>query len=345
MGSTTRWSAGDGGPESRLRVRIEGTAHRLRVRGRDPDSVQESPFPAGRGAALGHQRDATGAALRRRGLVGAGQACQRVVPRTVGAPRRAHGSPARAGARVQSLVDLEDDRIAGRERLGVHRRWTGGGRERPLGHHQQSQPQRDGEPGLLPGRVGRGTIPVRPEERALLLREAAVLPRRHRAIQHAQLADLHAAHRPADGRRQAHRQGIWHRHRAALRGGRSGRLGDRRRPSGLQPPPAAARRRGAVARRRGLHRPGRGQRLQPRGRRRRPDPLRRGVQRPAPAGRQPHPHRRHHDDGADVVHAVRPERADLRLSRSPPTRAIRTSGRGAASSRVRGCPTSTSIRG
>ena len=203
-----------------------------------------------------------------------------------------------------------------------------------------------GEPGLLAGRVGRGPVPVRSAERALLLREAAVLPRRHRAVQHAQLADLHAAHRPADGRRQAHRQGIRHRHRAALRGGRSGRLA---RPATIHPVYNLLRLQrdvGAQSRaRRGLHRPGRGQRLQPGGRRRRAAPLRRGVQRPAPAGGEPHPHRRRHDHGAALVRAVRPERPDLRLSLHRRTRAIRTSGPGAASSRARGCRTSTSIRG
>ena len=60
-----RGAAGDRRSEPRLRVRLEGPAHRLRLRGRGPDSVQEPPLPAGAGAALGHQRHPPGAALGR----------------------------------------------------------------------------------------------------------------------------------------------------------------------------------------------------------------------------------------------------------------------------------------
>ena len=48
-----RGAAGDAGPEPRLRLRVEGAAHRLRLRGRDPDSVQEPPLPAGRRSSAG----------------------------------------------------------------------------------------------------------------------------------------------------------------------------------------------------------------------------------------------------------------------------------------------------
>ena len=116
-----RRAAGDRRPASRLRVRLEGPAHRLRLRDRSPDSVQEPPLPAGAGAAVGHQRHPPGAALGRRGLVGAGQAGQRVVPGAVGPPGRPDRAAARAGARVQSVAHLADDRRAGRRPAGSTR--------------------------------------------------------------------------------------------------------------------------------------------------------------------------------------------------------------------------------
>ena len=158
--------------------------------------------------------------------------------------------------------------------LELRRRQTGARRQPALGRHQQPEPQRDRQPRLLAGRVRCRPVPVRSAERALLLREAAVLPRRHRAVRHAQPADLHPAHRPAGRGREAHRQGLRHRHRAALGRGRSRGVAQRPRPSRLQPAPAPARRRRAVAPRHGLHRPDRGERLQPRGRAGRAAPLR-----------------------------------------------------------------------
>ena len=99
-----RGQAGGPRPEPRLRLRVEGPAHGLRLRGRGPDPVQEPPLPAGEGAALGDQRDAAGAALGRRGLVGTGQTGERVVPRSVGASGRAHRSQARARAGAQPVA-------------------------------------------------------------------------------------------------------------------------------------------------------------------------------------------------------------------------------------------------
>ena len=43
-------------PEPGLRLHVEGTADRVRLRGRDSHSVQESQIPVGRRAELGHQR-------------------------------------------------------------------------------------------------------------------------------------------------------------------------------------------------------------------------------------------------------------------------------------------------
>ena len=339
-----RGQARERGPEPRLRVRLQGPPHRLRLRGRGPDSVQEPALSAGAGAALGHQRDPAGAALGRGGLVGAGQARERLVPVAVGAPRRADRAPPRPGARVQSFPDLEDDRLARRRRLALRRRQPRAGRQSPLGRDQQSQPQRHRQSGFLPGRIGRRAVPVRPPERAVLLREAAVLPRRHRAVHHAQPVDLHPAHRAAGGGGQAHRQGLRHRHRAALRRGRSRRVAERPRPPGLQPAAPAARRRRDVTPGAGVHRPDRRQRLQPRRRARRAPPLRRALQREPPARGEPHPHRGRHEQRAALVRALGAERPHLRLPGAAQRQRSRISAPGAASFPGRGSRTPTSIR-
>ena len=71
------------------------------------------------------------------------------------------------------------------------------------------------EPRLLAGRVRRGPVQFDPRPGALLPGEAAVLPRRHRAVHDAELADLHAARRAAGGRGEAHRQDVGHQRRAS----------------------------------------------------------------------------------------------------------------------------------
>ena len=126
--------------------------------------------------------------------------------------------------------------------MGVHRRQSRGGRHRPLGHHQQPQPHRHGQSGLQSDRVGRGAAAVRSARRAVLPGETAVLPRRHRAVHHAQQPDLHSAGGAAGRGGQADRQGVRHRHRHAVRGGRSRRL-PHPRPPDLQHSPASAGRR------------------------------------------------------------------------------------------------------
>ena len=81
---------------------------------------------------------------------------------------------------------------------------------------------RTANPDFSPGRVGRGPVPVRSAERAASSPEKR--PFFLDGIEQfttPNYADLHPAHRAAGGRRQAHRQGLRHRHRAALRGGRS----------------------------------------------------------------------------------------------------------------------------
>ncbi len=264
---------------------------------------------------MGDQRHPPGAALGRRGLLGPSQAGERLVPGPVGASRGADRAQARAGAGVQPVAHLQDHRLRRRHRMGVRGREPRAGRQHPVGGHQQPQPQRDRESGLLAGRVGRGSVPVRSAGRAVLLREAPVLPRRDRAVHHAQLADLHPPHRAAGGGGQAHRQGVRHRHRAAVRGGRSGGLALQGRPSHLQPAPPPARRRRAVARGPGLHRSHGRERLQPGAGRRRPAALRRGLQSPAPAGWKPHAHLGRHHDGAALVRPLRAERPHLRLPR------------------------------
>ena len=76
-GGSAREAAGF---ESRLRVRVQGPAGRGRVRGGDPDSVQEPPLSVEGRAGMAAPCAAHDPALRLRGLLGACRAGQRVVP-------------------------------------------------------------------------------------------------------------------------------------------------------------------------------------------------------------------------------------------------------------------------
>ena len=263
-----RGQAGDRRPEPRLRVRVQGAAHRLRLRGRGPDPVQEPPLPAGAGAALGHQHHPPGPALGRRGFLGAGQAGERLVPR---ASRATWSDSPISGAGWCSSSTRRSPRRPparrGADGWDYYGRRPRARRQRALGRHQQPQLQRHRQPRLLAGRVRRRPVPVRSAQRAVLLREAAVLPRRHRAVHHAQPADLHPAHRAAGGggRSSPARASAPTSRLLSAVDDPASRPAAQDHPD-LQPAPAAARRRRAVAPRHGLHRPDRGQRLQPGGR-------------------------------------------------------------------------------
>ena len=138
-----------------------------------------------------------GCSARARRTVGAGPARGRLVPRAV--------------RHLVGLTDLRRGLVLDLNPVASPRRPTGAPdgqsgwhydgrpprarRQRALGHHQQPDAQRHGQSRLLAGRVRRGPVPVRSAAGAVLPREAAVLPRRHRAVHHAEQADLHPAHR------------------------------------------------------------------------------------------------------------------------------------------------------
>ena len=119
---------GDGRPEPGLHLPVQGPGHRARLRGRDPDSLQEPALPVGAGADLGHPRHSAGAALGVRGLLGARPPLVGLVPGPVRAAGRADRSPSRPGAGHESVSHLEDHRPTGRVGVGVRlaavRRWA-----------------------------------------------------------------------------------------------------------------------------------------------------------------------------------------------------------------------------
>ena len=131
--------------------------------------------------------DPPGAALGRRGLLGAGQAGERVVPGAVGPPGRPDRAASRAGARVQSVGHRRGpparrgadgwDYAGGSPELGGSVRWgvtnnlTLNGTANP----DFSQVESDA-----------GQFLFDPRNELFFSGEAAVLPRRHRAVHHAQ---------------------------------------------------------------------------------------------------------------------------------------------------------------
>ena len=148
------------------------------------------------------------------------------------APARRAGRvvPAQAGT-LDGLHDLRRGLVldlnpvgdrAGRRReerrrraLGLRRFAARLRRQRALGRDPDPDAERHGQPRLLAGGVRRRAVPVRSAPGAVLPREAAVLPRGHRAVRDAQQPDLHAPHRRAARRGQADRA-RWPRHERRL---------------------------------------------------------------------------------------------------------------------------------
>ena len=91
-----RERARGGGPQPGLRVRVEGPAHRVRLRGRDPDPLQEPALPVARSAGLEPARHPRRAEHGARGQLGAGAARRGVVPGAGGTARRPHRTCAAA---------------------------------------------------------------------------------------------------------------------------------------------------------------------------------------------------------------------------------------------------------
>ena len=303
-----------GGSEPGLRVRVEGAAHRFRLRGRDPDPLQEPALPVARPAGLEPARDPRRAEHRARGQLGAGAAQRGVVPGAGRAAAGPHGPASRPGAGPEPGRHGQGRRRSrGLGGLAVRREPSGVRRQRALGPHEQPHAQRHGQPRLLAGRVRRGAVPVRPAAGALLPREAAVLPRRPRAVHDAQQPDLHPPHRRADRGGEAHGQGFGH-ERGVPGGRRRCRdVGLGPRSPGLQRPARAARRGRAVEGGLGLHRSRGRRQLEPRGRRRRAAHLRRDLRLEPPGGLEPHGPAGGHDHGAHLAGDARPDGAALRL--------------------------------
>ncbi len=192
--------------QPRLRFRVARAAGAGRLRGRDPDPVQEPALPERRTADLGDQRPASGEALRLPGLLGAGGARQRQLPRPVGRaggaarPQPGHGDRADAHRHhaLRRHARLQRPRLPRPLRART---------QRALGRDPEPQPRRDGQPRLLPGRGRRRPGHDQRAVRAVLPREAAVLPRGARAVRLPQPADLHAPDREPRRGGQARGQG------------------------------------------------------------------------------------------------------------------------------------------
>ena len=95
-----------------------------------------------------------------------------------------------------------------RGRVGVLPRRPEPGRHGTVGGDQQPGPRRHGQSRLLAGRVRCEPGGLRPAGAGVHSREATVLPRGIRAVQHPEPADLHPPPGAAGGRQQAHRQGV-----------------------------------------------------------------------------------------------------------------------------------------
>ena len=223
-------------PEPRLRLPVEGTAHRVRLRGRGARSLQEPQVSERRLADMGIQRGARRPALGTRGQLDAGESRECVLPPAVGDARGADRPASRARARRHARAHAADDRGA-RHRPAPSWQLRRGAaedrRQRALGDEQQPHAQRHGQSRLLADRVGCGAGVVRSAPGAVLRREASLLPRRHGVLRHAEEPRLHAPHRAAGGRREDHRQDVGLQPRPAQRGGRHRRLARWREPSGV----------------------------------------------------------------------------------------------------------------
>ena len=188
--------------------RLEGPGHRLRLRGRGPDPVQEPALPVGGGAELGTQRHPPGAAFRLRGLLGAGAPGERLVPGAVGpsgrdsptcaagwcstsllrSPRAPSGSARTTAPGTTAAASPE---LGGTVRWGITNNLSLNGTANP----DFSQVESDA-----------GQLLFDPRDEQSSPGEAAVLPRRHRAVHHAQQPDLHPADRAAERGGQADRE-------------------------------------------------------------------------------------------------------------------------------------------
>ncbi len=139
-----------------------------------------------------------------------------------------------------------------------------------MGHQPEPDDERHGQSGFFAGRGRRGAGDVERAVCALLSGEAAVFPRRARAVRYPKSADLYPADRQSGRGRQVGGQGGAAQHRGAGRGGRPRPVAERGQDAAVRSGPASDRPGSEFDVRRRAHHPGGGRRLQPAGRGRPP---------------------------------------------------------------------------
>jgi hypothetical protein len=156
-------------PQRRLRLRIEGPPHRLRLRGRDPHPVQDARQPR-EAAGLGPARHPSRAEHGVRGELGARarRAARVVSPGRHAA--RSHGPAAASCLDLNPVVTAKADPGGESDSGSALRHGLARIRQqRPLGHHAEPDDERHDQSGLLAGRGRRRPVRLRSAPSALLL--------------------------------------------------------------------------------------------------------------------------------------------------------------------------------
>ena len=272
---------------------LGGPGHRGRLRGRGGDPVHLAPLPGRRRSADLGVPGVSRAAAERRAQVRVGRSRQGRRLRPLPGPGDPGVRRGRAGQEPGARPDRDHrpDRAAPalpRRRLRRRRHRPRARAHRALGRDPEPDALGHRQPGLLPGRGGRGPARRQHPLHPLLSGEAAVLPRRGGLLLDADRHGLHPQRLGAGLGRQADRQAGPQRGRRVRRRGLGDQPGDPGQPElpDRLPRPLLdrrggalpARRRGVVDRRRAGDQPGGDGLLQPRLWRRRPGaPVGRGL--------------------------------------------------------------------
>ena len=207
--------------ESRLHLGLERPDHRAGLRDRDPDSLQEPAISPGGEARAGASTSPASSSAP--ATPTPGPTCGGPTPASSGRRARIgglhdmrHGVTVEAQPFITATANGSRDLASGQFRPRGRRSRRGA---QPAPRLHQLRARRDDQPRLQPGGERRGPGHGERALRPLLPGEAAVLPRRHRAVRHAAVAGLHPPDRGPQGRRQAHRQVRPARRGASDRGG------------------------------------------------------------------------------------------------------------------------------